>query len=481
MMSQTRLIRAELTLLMRDTTFWGLVLLLFLLMTFSVWNAFQHLSAKRKQLDLQVEMVRENDLALIGQIDSLNQGLATYEEQYTLPTNGVRLTFNNHRLSWMPFEAFSLIAIGQGDIYSNYRKIILYFNDSYEMTSYELTSPVELLFGQLDLAFVWTYLLPLIILLISFDLLSREKETGRLKLILSHSPRTADWLLTKISIRFLTITSLIVVFTFILLVFFGVPIAEHWLEFTQLVTILFLYAAFWFVLSFLVNLFGYSSGNSLIVLTNTWVFFVFLVPSVVNQLGKELNPLSSRLEVINHHQAMYNDMERNLEEELKSLFQSHPDWASDDPITKDMSNSTGWNINYLAKQYIAQLKHQPKAQEYENIVDRRNQWFGRFRILSPALVFQHALTDLAGTSTRYYRNFLHQSQGYAHRYRQYVFKRLFTNHAFTSDEIRSLPRFEFDREELPALFLLDALILLAYLLLAGTTIFTFIKTNTLVN
>ncbi|GEM_PF-3607220 len=456
-------IRLELILFFRNRAYVGLMLLLLILMTLAAWNTNLYTQSKKEQTSSQLALVRANDARLVAEIDSLNRGLATYESSYSLPTSGVRLTYNNHRLAWLPIQPFSLIAIGQGDLFSNYKKIVLYFDDSYEMASEELVSPLEQLFGQLDLTFVWVYLLPLIILLMSFNVLSIERETGRLTLIASQPIRLSTWVIQKIGIRFLTIYLLITVFTIFLLGFFGVSIKSNLATLGQLFIMLFLYTAFWFLLSFLVNLCGYSSGRSLILLTSAWVFFVFLVPSVVNQLAKELHPIPSRLEVVNHHQTMYNEMENNLEAEMEKLYQRHPDWRSDDPVTADLSNSTGWNIQYLGKQYLAQLKHRAVADNYESVVEERNTWVENFRILSPALIVQSALVGLAGTSSKYYRSFLRQAIEYADGYRQYVFKRVFTNHTFTVDEVKSLPRFEFDRTRVNKTFGRDFMILLVYL------------------
>lgn len=475
-----QIIRTEWLLLLRDHTFWGLVILLFFLMSFAAWNTHQSLLDKEQQLDVQLELVRQNDLALIAQIDSLRRGLADYKQQYTLPTSGVRLTYNNHRLAWMPSKEYALIAIGQGDLHNHYKKIILYFNDSYERSSGELVSPIEQLFGQLDLTFVWTYLLPLIILLVSFNLLSGERETGRLRLIATQPIDVSKWLLLKIGLRFLILFALLILYTLLLFSFFGVSVIQDLLGFGQLVIVLGLYTAFWFFLSFLVNRLGHSSARSLILLTNLWILFVFLIPSLLNQLGKELHPLPARLEVLNHHQSVYNEVEHDLEMEMQALFDLHPDWQSDDPVTKDMSNSTGWNINFLAKEYLAQLKHQPEAQRYEDKIDERNQWFSRFRVLSPAMIFQSALTHLAGTSTRYYRSFLEQAQEYAQSYRQYVFKGLFTNHAFTAEEVKELPLFTFQDEQFPNVVWVDVLALLIYQLLIVLVVPAFIKTKRLI-
>lgn len=129
---------------------------------------------------------------------------------------------------------------------------------------------------------------------------------------------------------------------------------------------------------------------------------------------------------------------------------------------------------------MAQLKHQPIAVAYEDKIDERNQWLRRFRVFSPAMIFQSALTDLAGTSTRYYRTYLEQSQEYAHEYRQYVFQRLFTNHSFTSDEVKNLPAFVFDKASLPNRFWNNARGLFLYLLLMGGAMLSLSRKNTLI-
>jgi hypothetical protein len=94
------------------------------------------------------------------------------------------------------------------------------------------------------------------------------------------------------------------------------------------------------------------------------------------------------------------------------------------------------------------------------------------------MIFQNALSDLAGTSTRYYRSFLEQAQEYAQTYRQFVFKGLFTNHAFTAEEVKELPTFRFNDGQLPSIFWVDTLALLIYQLLIGLTGPAFFKTRT---
>ena len=128
-------LRLEFIHLKRDRTFVSLLLLLFVLMVFAAMNTKAYQTSKKSEILRQKEVVQQADEQLVAQIDSLNLGLNTYEDSYTLPTNGVRLTYNNHRIAWLPFKPFSIVAIGQSDIYSNYKKIVLYFNESYEMNT----------------------------------------------------------------------------------------------------------------------------------------------------------------------------------------------------------------------------------------------------------------------------------------------------------------------------------------------------------
>ena len=391
-------IKTELIHLNKDFALWRLMLLLFLLMSFAAINSKNYQASKEIEIEKQRDLVTKFDEALVAQIDSLNLGLNSYENSYTLPTNGVRLTYNNHRIAWLPFEPFSIIATGQSDIYGNYKKIILYFDESYEMNNTELVSPIEQLFGQLDLLFIWVNILPLIIILTSFNILSRERETGRLSLIASQPISLSIWLLNKFILRFLVISTCLVVSTTVLLLIFQVNIFQNSTLLLQLTLIITLYCAFWFLLSFFVNLLNCSSDRNLIILAGSWILFVLFIPSMINQIGKELNPISPRIQIVNHHQKVYNEIESNFDEELEELYKIHPDWVSDDPITKDLSNPTGWNINYLAKQYIAQLKHRPVLESYEQEVDQWNQWMRTLSNFSPAMIVQRSLTEIAGTS-----------------------------------------------------------------------------------
>jgi hypothetical protein len=130
---------------------------------------------------------------------------------------------------------------------------------------------------------------------------------------------------------------------------------------------------------------------------------------------------------------------------------------------------------------MAQLKHSPTAQAYENKVDSKNSWFGKCRPFSPAMVVNEALTEMAGTSTKYYRSYLRQATEYASAYRQYVFKGIFTNHAFTAAEIKNLPKFHFNTKRVDNTFLNNTYTLAIYIITLLAIGIVLIKRKKLLN
>ncbi|MBY0376332.1 MAG: ABC transporter permease, partial [Bryobacteraceae bacterium] len=85
----------------------------------------------------------------------------------------------------MPPGALAPLAVGQSDLYPYYFKISLRSKQT-TLNNDEIENPVNLLAGRFDLAFVIVYLYPLLILALSYNILSGEKEQGTLALTLAN-------------------------------------------------------------------------------------------------------------------------------------------------------------------------------------------------------------------------------------------------------------------------------------------------------
>ncbi len=72
----------------------------------------------------------------------------------------------------------------------------------------EIENPVHLISGRFDVAFVILYLYPLVILAISYNLISREQESGTLAMTLAQPVSLEEVVLGKIVFRFLFVVAI---------------------------------------------------------------------------------------------------------------------------------------------------------------------------------------------------------------------------------------------------------------------------------
>jgi ABC-2 type transport system permease protein len=86
----------------------------------------------------------------------------------------------------------------------------------------------------------------------------------------------------------------------------------------------------------------------------------------------------------------------------------------------------------------------PELGRFETQLERQQRLVGRLRFLSPAILAQEAMTDLAGTGTARHRHFLALVDDYHRQWRSFLIPRIFQR--VTILDHQSLPRFRFQEE-----------------------------------
>jgi ABC-2 type transport system permease protein len=69
-----------------------------------------------------------------------------------------------------------------------------------------------------------------------------------------------------------------------------------------------------------------------------------------------------------------------------------------------------------------------------------------YRYLSPAVVAQAALFDIAATSEHRYKHFLGLADGFHREWRTYFFRYVLRNRALAPQDVDRFPRFRFEEE-----------------------------------
>lgn len=431
----------ELKHLLRSRWIQLLSVLLLLLFGFATYNGLQKVEERNVVLTTAKEETKNNDEKMMSLLDSLDRGLEVSVSPWRYPTNPMVVGNYYPRIAEMPTQDFTFIATGQSDMYSHYKKATATRGDLIEDFT-EMTSPVQLLFGSFDLAFVIVYLLPLLIIAFSYNVLSAEKESGSLRLLAAQPIGVQTWVLQKLGLRFFWLSILVIVAMIVMFFILGINVLANAGPFFGLIGLTLAYMLFWFALAFLVNLWGGSSAKNAVSLLGLWILFVLLVPSVLNQVGSSLYPMPSRALMINEVRTLQADATKRQDEILDNYLRDHPEYVINDTTQQ----RTFWH-GYIASQNLVRKELQPVLDNYEGQLKKQQQWISKLKWLSPAIITQESLNKMAGTSTEDYEHYRNQVKEFSEAWRGHLFPMVYNNRSFTKEDIAQLPSFKYQPKE----------------------------------
>ncbi|WP_299534672.1 ABC transporter permease subunit [Ulvibacterium sp.] len=433
--------RYELKLLLRSRWIQLLSLMLLVLFGFSAFNGQQKVEKRRSDIaEAHLEM-RENDAMMLMLLDSVEHGLEVSVPYWTIPSSPMALGNYYPRVAAMEPQPMAFLSTGQADLFTHYVKPTV-SGDDFALNFTEMTSPVQLLFGSFDLAFVIVYLLPLLIIAFSYNVLSAERENGSIRLLAAQPITIQEWVMQKLGLRFFWMALLVTVTLILAFLLIGMDIVAQATSFLSFLALVLAYMLFWFALAFLINLQAGSSAKNAVALLGLWVVFVLFVPSVVNQLGNTFYPMPSRTLMINEMRSLKEEVAKKQDEILDNFLRDHPEYA-----LNDTTQSRGFYHRYMASQRLIREELSPAVNAYEEQLQKQQDWIGRFKWISPAILAQESLNEMAGTSTENYEDFRKQVIAFAETWRGHLTPFLYNNRDFSQKDYPNLPKFIYQKSQ----------------------------------
>lgn len=218
---------------------------------------------------------------------------------------------------------------------------------------------------------------------------------------------------------------------------FWVAGGQAWMGIGFVLVLITLYMAFWFLVSFVVNLVGRSSGANAVTLVACWALLTLLLPSVVSQTANTIYPIPSRTKLIHEYRVAEAEADKRADEILDGYLRDHPELAPPDSSKK---NRYGFWLKYFASVDELRKAVDPVVRSFDEALQRQQTWADQFKILSPAMLVQDALGDLAGTSSAHYAEYRREVARFASEWRGFFIPRMFHNEAMTAPLIAELPK-----------------------------------------
>lgn len=299
-----------------------------------------------------------------------------------------------------------------------------------------LRGPTSQRAGPFDLAFVFVYLLPLLIIALTYDLLAGERERGTLALVLSQPVSLATFVLGKSLQRAMVVGGVTVALAggALLLSADGLASAEGAVRAGLYLAALLAYATFWFAAAVAVNSRGRSSAGNALALVGLWLALVVALPGLVRVVVEATYPPPSRVELVNLARSAASE----IEEELSALEGDHGAEPNESPAAT--------RARLLAAQEALDARVGPVVQRFRAQLEAQQRLVDRLRFVSPAIAVHEALVDVAGTGAHRQQRFEAQVDAFHGTWRAFFTERVQAGRHLTPADYAALPTFTFEDE-----------------------------------
>lgn len=342
------------------------------------------------------------------------------------------------RVAALPPAPLASVAVGQRDLHPQAVRISTDVNLTAEReTETPMAGPGQLMTGAFDPAFLFVVLFPLVIIALSYELLSGDRERGTLAMLLSQPISQRGLVLGKAGARAIGLCAVTVLAALGGLLIAGASPLAGGVEVALYGAVLVAWAAFWFAAAVAVASRGGSSAHSALVLVGGWLVLVVIIPGLLGAAVDTLYPPPDRMALVHEARAAAQEAER----ELAGLEGRH----DRDPQSRDVTTRV------VAVQAALVERTEPVLAEMRARVRERHGLIEALRFLSPALVVQLALEDVAGSGATRHHRFEVQVDRYHADWRAWFAERVEAGSRLAAADVDALPRFVYEEEPAAAL------------------------------
>lgn len=318
-----------------------------------------------------------------------------------------------------PIQPLNALSIGQRDVQSSIQSVTIrgLENQKYDT---DLHNPMNLLMGNLDFSFVVIFLFSLLIIALTYNLLSEEKEEGTLRLVATQTPSTLNFLLRKMSIRIGAVFMVLLLLFGLALWFLQLPLNPATLAFMAVAG---LYLLFWFAISTWVISWQRSSGLNAVALLCIWLLIPIIFPAGLNAYLVSRYPVPEALSTMIQQREGYHEKWDLPKVVTMEKFYAHYPQFKKYPLP-DKTFSWLW---YYAMQQMGDDESQQAALELKHKLQQREQATLFFAYLSPAVHTQLTFNRLAAADLQQQLQYWEATERFHEKLRLYFYPRIFEN------------------------------------------------------
>jgi ABC-2 type transport system permease protein len=363
----------ELRLILRARLPAAALLLLLLLASIAVWSGLRD-SARQ-----HVAIARAVALGA--------QDVASVAARYPYSPEGGNPAYYTWYPTWDAPSDAAFLAAGLRDV-APYLLRVRALGLQAQLHEGESFNPELALAGRFDYAFVLIYLSPLFAIALLYDLVSGERQSGRLGALLALPGAGGLWRRRaglRCALAFVALALPVCAGA----IAAGMPLAALAL----VLGVTAAYLAFWSGLSLLVAAHGRHSVANATALMGAWALLTLVLPALANVALARAIPVYQGVDLmLAQRQAVNAAWEIPRGQTMQRFFGGHPEWRDTAPLPSRFHRKWLFAANQLGDESVA-----PQAAAYRHGLMARQAWTERLGWLLPGVGAQAVLHRLAAT------------------------------------------------------------------------------------
>lgn len=335
----------------------------------------------------------------------------------------------------LPNGPLAVVSIGLSPLQAQSTQITL--ADPALLESQEnLQHPLQLWTGHFDLVFVLVYLLPLLLIAISFDLTAGEQTSGNLKMLLVQGGGLQTLILGKLAARFAVLLGMLGLLSAMA---WGASLVVNqpfiWSRWGLLLLLSSCYGTFWLGLAALLNALRWRAANIAASLAAIWLLGVWVIPGSSQQVLQSLVPVPSRISFVQSYREATEKVRQESSQLLGKYMEDHPDLAG--------GADNEYALLQLSKEQAIAEAIRPVVNNYQGQLDQQQRVARWLQYLSPVTVFESALMQLAGSGPERQQDYKTQVQASHDQWQQYFMPAIKQNQSLMPDDFTRTPTFDY--------------------------------------
>jgi len=338
-------------------------------------------------------------------------------------------------LTWNPPSDMAFAAMGQRDIAPWMLRVraLALEGQIHETDSF---NPELSLTGRFDYAFVMAFLLPLFAIVVMYDMVSAEREAGRIPLLVASAGNVRRLWSLRAAVRVLGL----LLACLLPLWAGGLAIDTSAGSLLAASAIVLGTVLAWAAVILVVSFQPWSSAVIATSLTGVWLAVALILPLAGKVLIDRLEPGTDGAQIaLLQRETVNGAWDLPKEATMTPFFASHPEWADTAPITQPFH----WKW-YYAFQQMGDETAAGLSRDYRAAIARRDALTGWVALLSPPVAVQRALQALAGTDVRASLAYDQRIRDFHAQLRGYYYPFLFNEEPWRLENLRDLPQFAAD-------------------------------------